>query len=211
MTHRSWARSVDWIRPPCLAAALAIASVDRAPPLLAQPSSADTASACRSAIQVKGASPNKGDPILSFELPAARLCAALPATADTLEILAALAKRGGNRALVSYYALIVANQHFRSSRNSGERRDVERALASLRVAHGIDSSRTTGLLLGATAASLALLLQESPVCADVARAPPLLIEARTVYPPDPSPVDTPPDWARLERQAREAESRACRR
>jgi hypothetical protein len=149
--------------------------------------------------------------ILTFDQPAALVCTALPPTADTLEILAALAARGADRALVGHYALIVANQHFRASRHSGERRDIERALASLRVAHGIDSSRTTGFLLGATATTLALLLQESGVCADAALAPPLLVEARSVFPADSNSAHPRPDWADLERKAKEHEKRACRR
>jgi hypothetical protein len=195
----------------CLAAVFIIASAGLPASLLAQVSSADSAIACRSAIRVQGASPHAPHEILAFNQPAALLCTALPSTADTLDILAALAERGGNRALVGHYALIVANQHFRRSRNSGERRDIERAVASLRVAYGIDSSRTTGFLLGASAATLALLLQESGVCADAARATSLLVEARTISPADSNSVHPPPDWASLERKAREAEHRACRR
>jgi hypothetical protein len=65
--------------------------------------------------------------------------------------------------------------------------------------------------LGATATTLALLLQESGICADAARAPPLLVEARSVFPADSNPAHAPPDWADLERKARENEKRACRR
>jgi hypothetical protein len=194
-----------------LAAAFAIAGTGITAPMLGQLSSADSAAACRSAIQVRGVSPDTRQAILAFDQPAALLCTALPATADTLDILAALGKRGGDRALVGHYALMVADQHLRASRSSGERRDIERALASLRVAYGIDSSNTTGFLLGATATTLALLLQESGVCADAARAPPLLLEARAVFPADSNPAHRPPDWADLERKARENEKRACRR
>ncbi|HEU5186618.1 MAG TPA: hypothetical protein VFU01_18745 [Gemmatimonadaceae bacterium] len=148
--------------------------------------------------------------VLSFDQPAALLCTALPATADTLDILSALAERGGDRTLIGHYALIVANQHFRASRRSGERRDIERALASVRVAHRIDLSPTTGFLLGATATTLALLLQESGVCADAARAASLLLEARSVFPADSDPAHPPPDWANLERKAKANEERACR-
>ena len=193
-----------------LAAAFAIAGAGITTPMLAQRASADSAAACRSAIQIRGASPDTRHTMLAFDQPAALLCTALPATADTLDILAALAERGGDRALVGHYALIVANEHLRASRSSGERRDIERALASLRVAYGIDSSRTTGFLVGATATALALLLQESGVCADAARALPLLAEARSVFPAD-SDAHAPPDWASLERKARENEKRACRR
>jgi hypothetical protein len=156
-------------------------------------------------------SPDTRHAILVFNQPAALRCTALPATADTVDILAALAKRGGDRALIGHYALIVADQHFRASRNSGDRRDIERALASLRVAYGIDSSRTTGFLLGATATTLALLLQESGICADAARAPSLLVEARSVFPADSNSAHPPPDWITLERKASENEKRACRR
>jgi len=194
-----------------LAAAFAIAGAGIIAPVLAQFSSADSAAACRSAIQVRGVSPDTRQAILAFDQPAALLCTALPATADTLDILAALAERGGDRALVGHYALIVAHQHFRAMRSSGESRDTERALASLRVAYGIDSSNTTGFLLGATATTLALLLQESGVCADAARALSLLVEARAVFPAHPNPAHAPPDWASIERKAREHEKRACRR
>lgn len=194
-----------------LAAAFAVASAGTAAPMLAQLSSADSAAACRSAIRVRGVSPDTRHAILSFDQPAALLCTALPATADTLDILSALAKRGGNRALIGHYALTVANQHFRASRHSGERRDIERALASVRVAHGIDSSHATGFLLGATATTLALLLQESGVCADAARAASLLLEARSVFPADSNPAHPPPDWPNLERKAKANEELACRR
>ena len=194
-----------------IAAAFAIAVAGITAPALAQFSSADSAAACRSAIQVRGVSPDTRQAILAFDQPAALLCTALPANADTLDILAALGKRGGDRALIGHYALMVADQHLRASRSSGERRDIERALASLRVAYGIDSSHTTGFLLGATATTLALLLQESGVCADAARAPSLLVEARSVFPADANPAHAPPDWADLERKAKENEKRACRR
>ena len=210
MTPRDRSRLIELVGPWGLAAAFAIASASITAPMLAQLSSADSAAACRSAIQVRGVSPDTRHAILAFDQPAALLCTALPATADTLDILAALAERG-DRALIGHYALIVANQHFRASRNSGERRDIERALASLRVAYGIDSSRTTGFLLGATATTLALLLQESGVCADATRAPSLLVEARSVFPADSNPAHSPPDWATLERKAKENEKRACRR
>ena len=193
-----------------LVAAFAIANAGITARMHAQLSSADSAAACRSAIQVRGVSPDTRHAILTFDQPAALLCTALPATADTVDILAALAKRG-DRALIGHYALIVADQHLRASRSSGERSDIERALASLRVAYGIDSSHTTGFLLGATATTLALLLQESAICADAARAPTLLVEARSVFPADSNPAHSPPDWANLERKARENERRACRR
>lgn len=192
-----------------LAAAFAIAGAGTVAPVLAQLSSADSAAACRSAIRVRGVSPDTRQAILSFDQPAALLCTALPATADTLDILSALAERG-DRALIGHYALIVADQHFRASRRSGERRDIERALASVRVAHRIDLSRTTGFLLGATATTLALVLQESGVCADAARAASLLLEARSVFPADSNPAHPPPDWANLERKAKANEERACR-
>ena len=211
MTPRGRSRLIVLVGRCGLAAGFAIAGAVITAPMLAQLSSADSAAACRSAIQVRGVSPDTRHAILAFDQPAALLCTALPATADTLDILAALAERGGDRALIGHYALIVADQHFRASRNSGERRDIERALASLRVAYGIDSSRTTGFLLGATATTLALLLQESGVCADAARAPSLLLEARSVFPADSNPAHPPPDWADLERKARENEKRACRR
>ena len=210
MTPGGRSRLIELVGPWGLAAAFAIASASITAPMLAQLSSADSAAACRSAIHVRGVSPDTRHAILAFDQAAALLCTALPATADTLDILAALAERG-DRALVGHYALIVANQHFRASRNSGERRDIERALASLRVAHGIDSSRTTGFLLGATATTLALLLQESGVCADATRAPSLLVEARSVFPTDSNPAHAPPDWATFERKAKENERRACRR
>ena len=193
-----------------LAVAFAIANSGIAAPMLAQLPSADSAAACRSAIRFRGVSPDTGRAILAFDHRAALLCTALPADADTVDILAALAKRG-DRALIGHYALIVADQHLRASGSSGERRDIERALASLRVAYGIDSSRTTGFLLGATATTLALLLQESGICADAARARPLLLEARSVFPADWDPARAPPDWADLERKASENEKRACRR
>jgi hypothetical protein len=211
MTPRDRSRLIELAGPWGLAAAFAIASASISAPVLAQVSSADSAAACRSAIKVRGVSPDTRHAILAFDQPAALLCTALPATADTLDILAALAQRGGDRALIAHYALIVANEHFRTSRNSGERHDVERALSSLRVAYGIDSSRTTGFLLGATATTLALLLQESGACADATRAPSLLVEARSVFPADSDPAHVPPDWATLERKAKENEKRACRR
>jgi hypothetical protein len=210
MTPRSRSRLIELVGPWGLAAAFAIASAGITAPTLAQLPSADSAAACRSAIQVRGVSPDTRHAILTFDQPAALLCTALAATADTLDILVALAERG-DRALIGHYALIVANQHFRASRNSGERRDIERALSSLRVAHGIDSSHTTGFLLGATATTLALLLQESGVCADASRAPSLLAEARSVFPADSHPAEPPPDWATFERKAKENEKRACRR
>ena len=210
MTPRCRSRLVELAGPWGLAAAFAIASASITAPTLAHLPSADSAAACRSAIQVRGVSPDTRHAILAVDQPAALLCTALPATADTLDILAALAERG-DRALIGHYALIVADQHFRASRNSGDRRDIERALASLRVAYGIDSSHTTGFLLGATATTLALLLQESGVCADATRAPKLLFEARSVFPADSNSAHLPPDWATLERNARENEKRACRR
>ncbi|HJR66285.1 MAG TPA: hypothetical protein VJ802_07625 [Gemmatimonadaceae bacterium] len=210
MTPRGQSRRIELVGPWALAAAFAIASAGIAAPTLAQLPSADSAAACRGAIQVRGVSPDTRHAILAFDQPAALLCTALPATADTLEILAALAERG-DRALIGHYALIVADQHFRASRNSGERRDIERALASLRVAYGIDSSHTTGFLLGATATTLALLLQESGLCADAARAPSLLVEARSGFPAGSNAADPPPDWATLDRKAKENEERACRR
>lgn len=211
MTLRRRARLIVFVGLWSLAGSFAIASSGLAAPLLAQLSAADSAAACRSAIQVRGVSPDTRHAILAFDQPAALLCTALPATADTLEILAALAERGGDRGLVGHYALIVANQHWRASRNSGERRDIERALASLRVAYGIDSSRTTGFLLGATATTLAWLLQESGVCVDAVRASSLLSEARSVFPPDSHSAYPAPDWADVEREAKETEKRACRR
>lgn len=210
MTARGRSRLIELVGPWGLAAAFATASAGITAPVLAQLSAADSAAACRSAIQVRGVSPDTRHAILAFDQPAALLCTALPATADTLDILAALAERG-DRALVGHYALIVANQHFRASRNSGDRRDIERALASLRVAYGIDSSRTTAFLLGATATTLALVLQESGLCADAARAPQLLLEARSVFPADSNPAHPPPDWAKVEREAKEHEKRVCRR
>ena len=210
MTLRGRSRLIVSVCRCGLAAVFAIAGAGITAPILAQRSSADSAAACRSAIRVRGVSPDTRHAILAFDQPAALLCTALPATADTIDILAALAQRGA-RALIGHYALIVADQYLRSSRSSGERRDIERALASLRVAYGIDSSRTTGFLLGATATTLALLLQESALCADAARAPGLLVEARSVFPADSDPAHSPPDWADLERKARENERRACRR
>ena len=194
-----------------LSMAFAVASAVPPGALLAQVSSADSALACRSAIRVQRSSADTRNAILAFDQRAALVCTALPATADTLDILAALAERGGNPALVGHYALIVADQHFRRSRSSGDRRDAERALASFRVAYGVDSSRTTGYLLSAAAATLALLLQESGVCADAARATSLLVEARTVSPADSDSVQPSSDWSSLEESAREAEKRACRR
>ena len=211
MTLRGRSRRMLSVGRCGLAAAFAITGAGITAPLLAQLSSADSAAACRSAIQVRGVSPDTRQAILAFDQPAALLCTALPASADTVDILAALAKRSGDRALIGHYALIVADQHLRASRNSGERRDIERALASLRVAYGIDSSGTTGFLLGATATTLALLLQESGVCADAARAPSLLLEARSVFPADSISAHRPPDWADLERKAKENEKLACRR
>jgi hypothetical protein len=210
MTPRGRSRLIEFVSPSALAAAFAIASAAITAPMLAQPSPADSAAACRSAIQVRGVSRDSRQAILGFDQPAALLCTALPATADTLDILAALAERG-DRALVGHYALIVANEHFRASRTSGERRDIERALASFRVAYGIDSSRTTGFLLGATATTLALLLQESGVCADATHALSLLVEARSAFPANANPAHPPPDWATLERKAKENERRACGR
>ena len=211
MTPRGRSRLVEWLGRCGLASAFAVAAAGITTPVPAQLSSADSAAACRSAIQVRGVSPDTRHAILAFDQPAALLCTALPANADTLDILAALAKRGGDRRLIGHYALIVADQHLRASRNSGERRDTEQALAALRVAYGIDSSRTTGFLLGATATTLALLLQESGICADAARAPLLLVEARSVFPTDADPAHAPPDWTDLERKARDNEKRACRR
>jgi hypothetical protein len=193
-----------------LSLALAVASAAASESVLAQVSSADSALACRTAIRVQRSSPDTRNAILAFDQRAALVCTALPAATDTLDILAALAERGGNRALVGHYALIVADQHFRRSRSSGDRRDAERALASFRVAYSVDSSRTTGYLLGAAAATLALLLQESGVCADAARATSLLVEAGTVSPADDSGPSSP-DWSSLEQNAREAEKRACGR
>lgn len=210
MTPHARSRLIVLIGRCGLAAAYAIAGAGITAPILAQRSSADSVAACRSAIRVRGVSPDTRRAILAFDQPAALLCTALPAGADTLDILAALAQRG-DRALIGHYALMVADQYLRASRSSGERRDIERALASLRVAYGIDSARTTGFLLGATATTLALLLQESGVCADAARALPLLHEARSVFPTDSDRAHSPPDWADLERKARENEKRACRR
>lgn len=210
MTPRGRSRLIELVGPQGLAAAIAIASASITAPVLAQLPSADSAAACRSAIQVRGVSPDTRHAILAFDQPAALRCTALPATADTLDILAALAERA-DRVLIGHYALMIANQHFRASRNSGERRDIERALASLRVAHGIDSSRTTGFLLGATATTLALLLQESGLCADATRAPSLLVEARSAFPADSLSAQPPPDWVTLERNAKENEKRTCQR
>ena len=211
MALRGRSRLIERVGRCGLAAAFAIAGAGVTAPVLAQLSSADSAAACRSAIQVRGVSPDTRHAILALNQPAALLCTALPATADTVDILAALAERGANRPLIGHYALIVADQHLRASRTSGERRDIERALASLRVAYGIDSSHTTGFLLGATATTLALLLQESGLCADAVRATPLLLEARSVFPVDSNPAQPPPDWTSLERKAKENEKRACRR
>ena len=211
MTPCGRARIVGLVGSLGLAAVFAIALAGLPASLLAQLSAADSASACRSAIWVQRVPPDTRHQLLGFDQSAALLCTALPATADTLDILAALAQRGGDRALIGHYALVVANQHFRNARASGERRDMERAVALLRVAHGIDSSRTTGWLLGAMVTTLALLLQESPACADVARAPLLLVEARSVSPADSNPAHPPPDWDSFERKARESEARACGR
>jgi hypothetical protein len=186
--------------------ALTVSSI----PLAAQESATDSTHSCRTVVRYQRPSPL--DSVAIFDRDAALRCTRLPSTADTLTILAAVAEHGGDRDLIAYYALVIAHRHFRASRQKPERPELERALRSLRVAHQIKPSRTTGFLVGSAAATLALALQESERCIDVAGAPALLAEARAVFPVDSVVVapHAPPDWDEFERKARERVARVCR-
>lgn len=182
-----------------------------AAPLPAQRSDSDSARACRTAVHYQR--PSRLDSVAIFDRRAALRCTGLPPTADTLTILAAVAERGGDRDLIGYYALVIAQRHFRASRETSERRELERALRSLRVVHEIEPSRTTGFLLSSAAAALAFALQESDRCSDVTAASELLAEARAVYPVDLGEVapHAPPDWDAFEREAKNRVALVCGR
>jgi hypothetical protein len=178
-------------------------------PLVAQRSATDSAHACRTAVDYQR--PTARDSAAIFSRDAALWCTGLPPTADTLTILAGVAERGGDRDLIAYYALVVANGHFRASRDAPDRPNLERALRSLRIVHQIQPSRTTASLLALAAGSLALSLQESDRCVDVTRAPALFAEARTILPVESGRVGSqaPPDWADFERKAKERAVHIC--
>ena len=182
-----------------------------ATPLAAQRPAADSTRSCRTAVYYQRPSPL--DSVALFDRDAAFRCTGLTPTADTLAILAALAEHGGDRDLIAYYALVIAQRHFRTSRSTPERPELERALRSLRVAHRIEPSRTTAFLLGSAAASLAFALQESDRCVDVNRAPALLAEARAVFAVDSVVIapHAPPDWDAFERNAKERIAGVCGR
>ena len=190
--------------------ALLMALVVPARPLVAQQPVTDSTQTCRTVVFYQRPTPL--DSVAIFDRDAALRCTRLPAAADTLTILAAVAERGGDRDLIAYYALVVANRHVRASRRTPERPELERALHSLRVVHQIQPSRTTAFLLGSAAAALAFALQESERCIDVAGAPALLAEARTVFPVDSVVValHAPPDWDTFERKAKERVAQVCR-
>ncbi len=192
-------------------AAFFVALAVPASPMAAQRQGADSTYSCRTAVYYQRPSPL--DSVAIIDRDAALRCTGLKSSADTLTILAALAERGGDRDLIAYYALVIANRHVRASRATPERPELERALRSLRVAHQIKPSRTTAFLLGSAAGSLAFALQESDRCTDVARAPALLAEARTVFPVDSVVVapDAPPDWDAFERKAKEHVAVVCGR
>ena len=199
------------IAPLRVRAAFVMALTLLATPLAAQASATDSAHSCRTAVHYQRPTPL--DSVAIFDRAAALRCTQLPPSADTLTILAAVAEHGGDRDLIAYYALVIAHRHFRASRHTPERPELERAVRSLRVVHQIKPSRTTGFLLGSAAATLALALQESERCIDVAGAPALLAEARAVFPVDSVVVapHAPPDWDEFERQAKERIGRVCRR
>ncbi len=180
-------------------------------PLVAQQPAADSTHACRTAVYYQR--PTARDSAAIFSRDAALRCTGLPPTADTLTILAAVAERGGDRDLIAYYALVVANRHFRASRDAPDRPKLERALRSLRIVHQIQPSGTTASLLGLAAGSLAFALQESDRCVDVTRAPALLAEARTLLPVDSAVggPDEPADWNEFERKAKERAAQICGR
>ncbi|HJU69005.1 MAG TPA: hypothetical protein VJ650_12275 [Gemmatimonadaceae bacterium] len=192
-------------------ATLFVALALPANPLAAQQPRADSTRACRTAVYYQRPSPL--DSVALFDRQAALRCTGLPPGTDTLTILAAVADRGGDRDLIAYYALVVASRHFRVSRQTPERPELERTVRSLRIVHEIQPSRTTAFLLGAAAGSLAFALQESDRCSDVAGAPALLAEARRVYPVDSVVVapHLPPDWDVFEREANERVAQVCGR
>lgn len=191
-------------------AAFLMALTVPATPLAAQQAVTDSTHSCRTAVYYQRPTPL--DSVAIFDRDAALRCTRLPPTADTLTILAAVAEHGGDRDLIAYYALVIANRHFRASRRTPERPELARALRSLRVVHQIQPSRTTAFLLGSAAAALAFALQESDRCIDVAGAAALLAEARTVFPVDSDAVaaDAPPDWDAFELTAKERVARVCR-
>jgi hypothetical protein len=189
--------------------ALVIALTVPATQLAAQQSAADSARSCGTAVHYQRPTPL--DSVAIFDRSAALRCTGLPPTADTLAILAAVAEHGGDRDLIAYYALVIANRHFRASRETAERPKLERALRSLRVVHQIQPSRTTAFLLGSAAGTLAFALQESDRCIDVAGAPALLAEARTVLSVDSVAPHAPPDWDAFEHKAKERVARICGR
>ena len=192
-----------------LASVLVIAGSGLAVSSHAQLSSADSASACRSAIHLHHPVAHWEPSDFVFNQPAALVCTGLPPTADTLNVLEALVILGGNRDLLGQYALVLANGHLRVARNSQLEADRERGLASLRVAYRIKPLTSTRLLLSTEAAELALRLQESRQCSDVVRARELLAEARTVYPEQS--VSHVPDWSAFELKAQETVKRVCGR
>src|SRR5687768_6648484 len=178
-------------------------------PLVARSPAADSTHACRTAVYYQR--PTALDSAAIFSRDAALWCTGLPPTADTLTILAAVAERGGDRDPIAYYALVVANRHFRASRDAPDRPNLERALRSLRIVHQIQPSCTTASLLGLAAGSLALSLQESDRCVDVTRAVAVFVEARTILPVDSRPAgpDALPDWDDFERKAKERAAHIC--
>ena len=182
-----------------------------APPVAAQRSAGDSTHSCRTSVYYQR--PTALDSAAIFDRRAALRCTGLPSTADTLAILAAVAERGGDRDLIAYYALVVANRHFRASRATPDRANLERALRSLRAVHQIQPSSTTASLFGLAAAALGLALQESDRCSDVAGAPALFAEARAVARADSGVVGphAPPDWERFERDAKERVAEVCGR
>jgi hypothetical protein len=190
-------------------AAFVMALTVPATPLAAQQSATDSTRSCRTVVFYQRPTPL--DSVAIFDREAALRCTGLPPTTDTLTILAAVTEHGGDRDLIAYYSLVIARRHFRASRHTPERPELERALRSLRVVHQIQPSRTTAFLLGSAAGALAFALQESDRCIDVAGAPALLAEARTVFPVDSVVVapHAPPDWDAFERKAKERVAQIC--
>lgn len=193
----------------CVATVITVAA--HAPPAAAQRPAGDSTHSCRTSVYYQR--PTALDSAAIFDRLAALRCTGLPPTADTLTILAAVAERGGDRDLIAYYALVVANRHFRASRATPDRANLERALRSLRVVHQIQPSSTTASLLGLAAAALGFALQESDRCIDVAGAPALFAEARAVARVDSGVVGSPAsfDWGRFERDAKERAAQICGR
>jgi hypothetical protein len=193
----------------CVACVAALTA--HAPVLAAQRSAGDSTHSCRTSVYYQR--PTALDSAAIFDRVAALRCTGLPATADTLTILAALAERGGDRDLIAYYALVVANRHFRASRVTPDRAHLERALRSLRMVHQIQPSHTTASLLGLAAAALGFALQESDRCTDVVGAPALFAEARTAARVDSGVVgaQAPPDWDAFERNAKARVTQVCGR